>query len=342
MFNRIISYAQRFEDLYLMRCFGERSDGFYIDIGSGHPVYDNASLLFYLNGWHGITVEPNPSLARLTRAVRPRDRHIEALVGAASGEATFYLVNEYHGLSTMIESHARCALSQFGKTSEAISVPVTTLRELCEQHAPPAFEFLKVDVEGAEQDVLLNGDWQRFRPRIIVVEALAPYTLAPAWEAWEPFLARHGYRHVWFDSLNRYYLAEERSELADCFEAASAAIENATQFRNFKPALDDAAHPDHRLATLLAGVEMTRLPLLPRHFLYDRLTADIPSALLERAATADDIAQITERLFGLDAPGLVETLNVPALPRLHDVYAALIDTDRFRIACGRISASYAW
>ncbi len=55
-----ISYAQRFEDIYLMRCFGSRSDGFYIDIGSGHPVYDNVSFAFYLEGWHGVTVEPNP------------------------------------------------------------------------------------------------------------------------------------------------------------------------------------------------------------------------------------------------------------------------------------------
>src|ERR1700752_1744741 len=77
-----VSYAQRFEDLYLMRCFGDRSDGFYIDIGSGHPVYDNMSFAFYLKGWHGITVEPNPRLARLSRAVRPRDRHVEAVVGA--------------------------------------------------------------------------------------------------------------------------------------------------------------------------------------------------------------------------------------------------------------------
>src|SRR5215475_499613 len=81
-----VSYAQRFEDLYLMRCFAGGSDGFYIDIGSGHPVYDNTSFAFYLKGWHGITVEPNPRLARLTRAVRPRDRHVEALVGAAVGE----------------------------------------------------------------------------------------------------------------------------------------------------------------------------------------------------------------------------------------------------------------
>ena len=184
-----VSYAQRFEDLYLMRCFAGGSDGFYIDIGSGHPVYDNTSFAFYLKGWHGITVEPNPWLARLTRAVRPRDRHVEALVGAAVGEATFYLVNDLHGLSTMIESHARAAQTQFGKSSQAIAVPITTLKDLCRQHAPPAFDFLKVDVEGAEQDVLLNGDWQNYRPKVVVAEALAPYTLAPAWQAWEPFLA---------------------------------------------------------------------------------------------------------------------------------------------------------
>jgi hypothetical protein len=46
MAKPFISYAQRFEDIYLMRCFGSRSDGFYIDIGSGHPVYDNASFAF--------------------------------------------------------------------------------------------------------------------------------------------------------------------------------------------------------------------------------------------------------------------------------------------------------
>src|ERR1700682_30821 len=142
-----ISYAQRFEDLYLMRCFGDRSEGFYIDIGSGHPVYDNMSFAFYLKGWRGVTVEPNPWLAQLTRAVRPRDRHIEALVGAARGEATFYLVNDFHGFSTMIEEHARAALAQFGKSSQALAVPVTTLAELCTQDAPRSFDFLKVDVE---------------------------------------------------------------------------------------------------------------------------------------------------------------------------------------------------
>ena len=69
---------------------------------------------------------------------------------------------------------------------------MVVVRDLAEQHAPRAFDFLKVDVEGAEQDVLLNGDWQNYRPKVVVVEALAPYTLAPAWPAWEPFIAKHG------------------------------------------------------------------------------------------------------------------------------------------------------
>src|SRR5476649_2369741 len=113
-----LSYAQRFEDLYLLRCFGDRTDGFYIDIGSGHPVYDNVSFAFYLKGWRGITVEPNPWLAQLSEAVRPRDSRIQSLVGERSGAATYYLVEDFHGLSTTIEGHALKARSEFGKGSQ--------------------------------------------------------------------------------------------------------------------------------------------------------------------------------------------------------------------------------
>jgi FkbM family methyltransferase len=338
-----LSYAQRFEDLYLLRCFGERSEGFYIDIGSGHPVYDNMSFAFYLRGWHGITVEPNPWLAQLTRAVRPRDRHIEALVGATVGEATFYLVNEFHGFSTMIADHARAAQTQFGKSSQALTVPVTTLAQLCaQQQAPSAFDFLKVDVEGAEPDVLLNGDWQRYRPKVVVVEALAPYTLAPAYDGWEPFLAEHGYRYVWFDSLNRYYLAHEAEELARCFETAPSSFDPSCQFRNVKPALDDASHPDHQLATRLARAAMRRLPLLDRDLVCQLLTADLSATDLDKPATPDDIAQAIERLLGPDAAQVPVALKLSPTATLREVYVALIDTDQFRAACGRISASYAW
>jgi FkbM family methyltransferase len=334
------SYAQRFEDLYLMRCFGERADGFYIDIGSGHPVYDNVSFAFYLKGWSGITVEPNPWLSRLSRAVRPRDRHVEALVGSACGEATFYLVREFHGLSTMIEPHAQAALAQFGKSAQAITVPLTTLRELCAGQAPAAFDFLKIDVEGAEPQVLLGGDWERYRPKVVVVEALAPYTLAPAFQQWEPFLAQHGYSYVWFDSLNRYYLAAEAGELAGCFTDAPGSFADAVQFRDTKPALGDQGHPDHRLAAQLGNAVMTHLPVLDRGLLVELLTAGLAAAELDRRAQAGDLARIWADLFGPQAAPA--NLRLAPDATLRELYAEIAESDLFRAACGRISASYGW
>jgi FkbM family methyltransferase len=341
----LISYAQRYEDLYLMRCFGEQAQGFYVDIGAGHPVYDNVSFAFYLRGWSGITVEPNPWLAQLTRAVRPRDRHIEALVGAASGEATLHLVRDYHGLSTTIAEHAEAALREFGKRSDAITAPMMTLAEVCAQGADASFEFLKIDVEGAEQDVLAGGDWGRYRPKVVVVEALAPVTLRPAWDAWERMLMAHGYRHVWFDGLNRYYVAEETAELASAFADAPPSFE-ARQFRDTAPALDDAQHPDHQLALLLRDAAMIRLPVLDHALLVELLTAGLPAAELERAASEADLAAILARLFGPERAsqaGLrMADLKLPPAPSVRDLYAAIADTDLFRTACGRISASYSW
>ena len=171
-----------------MRCFGSRSDGFYIDIGSGHPVYDNMSFAFYLKGWRGITVEPNPWLARLTpggTAARPPHRGARRRRRGRGDLLSRERVPRALDHDRGARRGRADALRQVVAGDHRPGRP--TLKELCEQHAPAVVRFLKVDVEGAEPDVLLNGDWQRYRPKVVVVEALAPYTLAPAWEAWEPF-----------------------------------------------------------------------------------------------------------------------------------------------------------
>lgn len=333
-----LSYAQRFEDFHLWRCFDGKQDGFYIDIGAGHPVFDNVSFAFYLAGWHGITVEPNPALAALGRAVRPRDELHEALVGAAPGAATLYLQREFHGLSTTVREHAHAAEKEVGRDAEALTLPVTTLAVLCDRH-PGSIDFLKVDVEGAEADVLAGGDWERFRPKVIVVEAIKPFTLAPAWDEWEPLLARHGYAYVWDDELNRYYVAAEASALAARLTEGPKWYAGGPQIGNFGKAGDDPAHPDHRLAQLLSGLDMARLPLTERAVLLDVLTAGI--ADLHRPATAADVAAISARLFG-DPLALQHDSTVTGAQSIQDLYARAVRSDAFLAACGRIAASYSW
>jgi FkbM family methyltransferase len=338
-----ISYAQRFEDFRLLRCFAAHPGGFYIDVGAGHPVYDNVSFAFYLRGWSGITIEPNPWLAELTAAVRPRDHRIRSLVGATPGETTYYLIEHFHGLSTTIESNARVAQQAFGRNAQAIPMQVATLSDLCGAYAPPAIDFLKIDVEGAEHEVLAGNDWRRFRPKIVSAEALAPVTMAPAWDGWEPILTGNGYRFAYFDGLNRYYVADEHAGLAKKLAVEPPSWAEVLQFRTFKPALEDASHPDHRLAQLLAGMDPVRLPLAAPDILVERLTAGIAKADLAAPADAAAIAAVYDRLFGgKPAPQWEAELELSRDATTWDLYHSAVTSDVFRAACGRISASYAW
>jgi FkbM family methyltransferase len=332
-----LSYAQRFEDFHLWRALGDVANGFYVDVGAGHPVFDNVSFAFYLTGWRGVCVEPNPALAALARAVRPRDVLYEGLCGATAGEATLYLQREFHGLSTTIAEHAQAAEKEVNRSAEAVTLPMTTLAELCEQHAPASFEFLKVDVEGAEADVLRGADFSRFRPKIIVVEAIKPLTLAPAWNEWEPLLARHGYGYVWDDELNRYYVAEEAHAIAARLAEGPKWYADGPQIGNFKGAAEDPAHPDHGLARLLAGVELAKLPLMNRGDLLALLTSNVPD--LDGPASTTDLAAIGERVFGSAA---ARQTTAPQRETIREAYRRIIDSDAFRAACGRIAASYAW
>jgi FkbM family methyltransferase len=332
-----LSYAQRFEDFHLWRCFDGQPAGFYVDIGGGHPVYDNVSFAFYLAGWRGIVAEPNPALAALSRAVRRRDHLHEGLCGAQAGEATLYLQREFHGLSTTIMEHAETAAREVGRVAEAVTLPMTTLAALCEQRAPTTIEFLKVDVEGAEADVLHGADFTRFRPKIIVVEAIKPLTLAPAWGEWEPMLARHGYSYVWDDELNRYYVAEEARGLGPRLAEGPKWYADGPQIGNFKGAAHDPAHPDHRLARLLAGADLANLPLMDRGALLGLLTADVPEP--DGPASAVDIAAISEGLLGSAA---AQQMAMSQHETIREAYRRIIDSDAFRAACGRIAASYAW
>ena len=338
-----LSYAQRFEDFHLWRCFGAQPSGFYVDVGAGHPVFDNVSFAFYLQGWRGITVEPNPALAALARAVRPRDRHHQVLCGISAGETTFYLQREFHGLSTGVAAVALKAEREVGRTPEQVVLPVTTVKALCEQHALTAIDFLKVDVEGGEESVLFGADWQRYRPKVVVVEAIEPFTFEPSHGEWEPLLLGSGYRFAWTDDLNRYYVAEEFSDLAARLAAGPKWYDGAPQIGNFKPAAEDPAHPDHRLARLLSKADLAKLPLIDRTLLFGMLTSGLSPAELAGTAARADVAAVLQRLFGaIPAPQQIAHLASTGHETMSEIYRRIIDSDAFRAACGRIAASYAW
>ena len=176
-----------------------------------------------------------------------------------------------------------------------------------------------------------------------MLEALAPVTMAPAWEDWEPLLTAQGYRFAYFDSLNRYYVADEHAGLADRLAAAPASFAGIIPFRQFKPALDDASHPHYGLAQLLAGADMVRLPLMSFDTVAERLINGLDPADPGRPISLPDIAAAHQRLFGTPPPPLwANLLQLAPNSTIRDLYRSAVATEAFRAACGRISASSAW
>jgi FkbM family methyltransferase len=258
--TRYFSYAQRLEDRHIALAFAGEPPGTYVDVGGGHPVADNVTFALYLQGWRGLVVEPQAKLAEATRALRPRDVVVETLVGRAAGQAVFHAVDRLHGFSTMVAEHATRAREGGAEVAES-AMPVTTLAALCAEHAIGRIDLLKIDVEGAEADVLAGHDW-RVRPRLLVIEAVTPGEMAPAWDVFEPGLLARGYEMALFDGLNRFYVAAEAVEVAARLPRSPHDWGSVDHLWDCGQALAERGHPDHELALALAKGLLARLPML--------------------------------------------------------------------------------
>ncbi|HXH02007.1 MAG TPA: FkbM family methyltransferase [Candidatus Competibacteraceae bacterium] len=211
-----VSYAQNLEDVMLWRALKHVEKGFYIDIGAWSPYTDSVTRAFYERGWRGINVEPNSEWCeRLIRA-RPDDIVLQTAIAEQPGVLEFYTIPST-GLSTLDRTIADRHASH-GWEVVPTEVDVITLDMLWERHVGARdVHFLKVDVEGFEEQVLAGNDWQRHRPWVVVVEATEPMTQIETHEIWEPRLLEAGYIMVYADGLNRFYLAAEHAELTPAF-----------------------------------------------------------------------------------------------------------------------------
>jgi FkbM family methyltransferase len=211
----IISYAQTHEDVLLWRALHNVHRGFYIDVGAHDPTALSVTRAFYENGWRGINVEPDPLYADKLRKERPRDVTLEVALGHSPGMTTLYGFGDT-GLSTLVKGIADEHIAAGFKATER-SVSVTTLAELLNDLGDQQVHFLKIDVEGCEQQVLRGADFAKVRPWIVLIEATRPLTTIATWEGWEPLLLKAGYEFVYFDGLNRFYVADEHRHLKRYF-----------------------------------------------------------------------------------------------------------------------------
>jgi len=212
----LISYAQNGEDVVLWRALGHVQGGIYVDVGAWDPDDDSVTRLFYDRGWRGVDIEPVPELAEKFRIRRPHDEVVDTVIAEKGHDHVVLHRFGATGLSTIDHEIAE-RHDEAGLEHEDISVPARRLDDVLADSALVAdtIHFLKVDVEGAEKQVLDSVDLERWRPWVLVVEATEPNSTVSAYDEWEPMVLAAGYTFAFFDGLSRFYVSSDHPELAE-------------------------------------------------------------------------------------------------------------------------------
>jgi len=166
------SFSQEGEDMLLRKIFENSKPGFYVDVGAHHPQKFSNTYYFYKRNWIGINIDAAPGSMKQFNILRKRDINVEAAVSNEAGELTFYMFEE-PALNTLDKDLAKQRLAEKkNKLTGEIKVQTETLADILTEHMPSnrEIDFLSVDVEGFDLEVLTSNDWQKFRPKFVVVE----------------------------------------------------------------------------------------------------------------------------------------------------------------------------
>ncbi|MEI8061183.1 MAG: FkbM family methyltransferase [Candidatus Berkelbacteria bacterium] len=167
-------YSQEGEDAILARFFDSSYKGFFVDIGAHHPKRFSNTYHFYKKGWRGINIDAMPGSMKLFNKLRPRDINLEVAVSDKSQKLTYYAFKESalngfsEELSLLRNKKQNCELL-FKKDLKTVA-----LAKVLDQNLPKGqkIDFMTVDVEGLDLEVLKSNNWKKYSPDYILIEIL--------------------------------------------------------------------------------------------------------------------------------------------------------------------------
>ena len=170
----IKSYSQEGEDMILKRIFEKQSMGFYVDVGAHHPFRFSNTYFFYKQGWNGINIDAMPGSMKLFNTFRSRDINLEIPISNCDQILTYYAFNEpaLNGFSKDLSQERNGKNGYF--IQQEIKLQTSKLSLVLDKHLPTDTEidFLSIDVEGLDLDILHSIDWNKYKPKVILIEIL--------------------------------------------------------------------------------------------------------------------------------------------------------------------------
>lgn len=181
------SYSSLNEDVIIDWLTGHKEKGTYIDVGANHPDRINNTKLFYERGWRGINIEPDPTGYALFVEKRPGDVNLNCAIG--EGEVDYFEGGDDTSGNTCVRD-----LAESRGMNVCKRLTLKPLREVFEENNLQLVDFMSIDVETFENEVLKSNDWNKYKARVICLEGYK-----------YDFLKQFGYKKVFWDGNNSYY-----------------------------------------------------------------------------------------------------------------------------------------
>lgn len=151
---------------------GLSNTGFYVDVGAFAPKQFSNTYYFYRQGWRGINIDASPGSMKVFKRARPRDINIEAAVSNKEITLDFYTWGTPTVVNTLSPDHAKEFTTILKKEPTIVRVKARTLQSILDEHLPVGkqIDFLSVDAEGHDLEVLQSNNWTKYRPFLVIVE----------------------------------------------------------------------------------------------------------------------------------------------------------------------------
>jgi FkbM family methyltransferase len=169
------SYSQEGEDMILKRIFDKKKEGFFIDVGAYHPKKYSNTFYFYKLGWRGINIDAMPGSMKKFEKIRSRDINLEIPISSKKQTLVYYAFNE----PALNSFNKELSYERNGKDGYRIifekEIETSTLSEILDKYLPSALkeiDFISIDVETLDYDVLISNNWGKYRPLIVLIEDL--------------------------------------------------------------------------------------------------------------------------------------------------------------------------
>lgn len=170
-----ISYSQSGEDLIINFIFNALriKEPSYIDIGAHHPFWLSNTAYFYKKGCRGINIEPNPQLIRNFYKHRAKDINLNIGISDKDENLDFYIISTPTMSTFSFEEAKRLEQETSFRIVEKKEIPVRKIQTILDEYHQGIFpDFLSLDVEGLEFEILNSIDFENNFPKVICLETI--------------------------------------------------------------------------------------------------------------------------------------------------------------------------